>query len=78
MIWSYLMLIATSAWSTYLLWARRSRFVGVAVAALVLAILAYLTGLSIGFLIAPAALLLQTTALALHLKDTDHTPRPSG
>ena len=71
MIWLYLALVLTCAVTVYLLWTRRSRFVVVALAALALAAIALAGGLSIGFLIAPVALLLQTVAVALHLRETD-------
>lgn len=71
MIWLYLTLVLTCAVTVYLLWTRRSRFVVVALVALALAAIAFAGGLSIGFLIAPAALLLQTVAVTLHLREAN-------
>ena len=68
MIWLYLTLVFTCTVNVGLLWARRSRFAFLALVALVLAVLALLGGLSIGFLIAPAALLVSTLAIALQLR----------
>jgi hypothetical protein len=67
MIWLYLTLVLTCAVTVYLLWKRRSRFVFLAATALALAVVAFLTGLGIGWLLAPVALLLQTIAVAAHL-----------
>jgi hypothetical protein len=57
--------------TVYLLWERRSRFTFLAATALVLAGAALAGGLSIGYLLAPAALLLQTIAVAAHLRECD-------
>lgn len=75
MIWLYGMLVLTSAATVYLLSTRRSRFLFVAVLALALAIVALAGGFSIGYLIAPAALLLQTVALAAHIRASETTQR---
>jgi hypothetical protein len=67
-IWLYMTLVVSCTAIVGLLRARRSRFVSVAVVALVLAVIAFLGGLSIGYLVAPVALLLSTLAVGLHLR----------
>jgi hypothetical protein len=78
MIWLYFTLVLTCAVTVYLLWKRRSRFVFLAATALVLAGVALATGLGIGWLLAPVALLLQTTALAAHLRECDRKRPQAG
>lgn len=74
-IWLYLTLVLTCAANVFLLWKLRSRYRLLAVVALVLAVLALLGGLSIGFLIAPPALLLSTVAVAMQLSESRRDSR---
>lgn len=67
MIWLYMTLVFTCTANVVLLWRRHSRYRSLAVVALLLAVLALVGGLSIGFLIAPPALLLSIVAVAMEL-----------
>lgn len=67
MIWLYIALVLTCGANVALLWKSRSRYRPLAVVALLLAILALMGGFSIGFLIAPVALLLSSTAIGMQL-----------
>lgn len=75
MIWLYMTLVCTCAANVVLLLRRRSRYRSLAVVALVLAVLALLTGLSIGFLIAPVALVISTVAVDMQLSESSRDGR---
>lgn len=75
MVWLYDTLVFTCAANVVLLWRRRSRYRSLAVVALVLAVLALLGGLSIGWLIAPVALVISTVAVGMQVAESSRDGR---
>jgi len=69
MLWWLMTLVFTCVANVVFLGRRRSRYRALAVVGLVIAVLALIGGMSIGYAIAPSAALISAVALAMHLWD---------
>ncbi|HYD53402.1 MAG TPA: hypothetical protein VEA99_12270 [Gemmatimonadaceae bacterium] len=78
MIWTYAMLVLGSGAITAALWRRRASSASIAALATAMAAISLLAGFSIGWAIAPVAILLLTVAVVRHLASEPSAAKGTG